>query len=620
MAKDFKLKVGEKYNPGDLAGKLIDFGYERVETIEFPGQFSLLGGTLSIFAASAAVPLRLEFFGPELESIASFDGSTGKKISQTEEAEIAANVLILPDGSRIRPGEFIVHEDHGVGRFRCIGTKQVDRQDRAYLFLEYLNGDMLYVPPEMAEKLSSYIGVGRRKPKLSRLGSQSWQKTYKKTYENVIKLARELLDLYAAREISQRERWKIDKHWNEEIIGTFPYIDTPDQAEAVAATFGDLVKNVPMDRLISGDVGFGKTEVAIRAAAQAAANGYQVVMLVPTTILVEQHLVNFRQRFSNLPAVIEHLSRFVQSAEQQKITELLAAGRIDILIGTHRLLGKDINLKNLGLFIIDEEQRFGVKQKERLKRMRAEVNVLTLSATPIPRTLFMSLAGIRDISQINTPPGGRKAITTEITRWNEDKIRGYINREVARGGQIYYLHNEVATIEGKKIQLKKLFPGVAIEVAHGQLPEERLARVMSRFTAGQIQLLVCSTIIENGLDLSNVNTLIVEEADHFGLAQLYQIRGRIGRSARQAYALLTYGNKKITDNAVKRLKSLAENTELGSGFNIALSDLEIRGGGNILGREQHGSMEAVGLVLYSKLLKMAVDRIKKDRNHQSNSD
>lgn len=608
---EIELKIGQKVNLGNFVGQLLDFSYERVERVELPGQFSILGGTIAVFPTSLSMPIKIDLFGPEIESIISYEFSGGTKKEKFDLIHIPANILGLKDNAKIKPGDYVVHEDYGVGLFHNLGLKNVAGKDKFYIFLEYRDGDILYVPEEQKDKLSPYVGIGRRRPQLSRLGSQTWRKTYHKTYENVILLARELLNLYAVRSISKCPSLIIDKHWDDEIVKTFPYVDTEDQAQAIKDTYEDLQRDFPMDRLVSGDVGFGKTEVAIRASTQAVANGYQVVMLVPTTILVEQHYVTFKKRFANLPVSIERLSRFIENREQNRIVKAAQNGQADILIGTHRLLGGDIRFKNLGLFILDEEQRFGVKQKEKLKNLRQEVNVLTLSATPIPRTLFMSLSGIRDISQISTSPRGRKEIGTKISKFNEPLIRQYIDREIGRNGQMYYLHNEVATIGGKKNQLQKMFPDLSIEVAHGQMGEERLANIMSQFAEGKIQILVCSTIIENGLDLPNINSLIVEESDKFGLAQLHQIRGRIGRSSRQAYALFTYKNKELSTNAVKRLESLAENTELGAGFNIALSDLEIRGGGNILGREQHGSMEAVGLILYSKLLKEAVARLKR---------
>ena len=605
-----KLKVGKCHTFDDIILQLTDIGYERIEKLANSGQFLVFGGNLSIYPIDLVHPIRVEMFGNEIERIYQYDQNLGKKIKVISKIEILPNVLIIDDKNKIKPGNLVVHVDHGIGIFSHFQYKKISNKYVLYIVLRYINNDQLYVPIKLIDKISPYVGVGRRKPKLSRLGSKSWKKNYKKTYENILLFARELLKIYAGRKIVRRDNWKIFKDWNEEIIKTFGYIDTPDQGKAIVQIFSGLQKKIPIDYLICGDVGFGKTEVAIRVATQACANGYQVAMLVPTTVLTEQHFVMLENRFKNLPITISHLSRFVESEKQKSIIKDIEKGKIDIVVATHKLLGKSIKFKNLGLLIIDEEQKFGVKQKERLKQLKVNLDVLSLTATPIPRTLFMTLSGLRDISQINSVPKGRKLILTKVKKYDDVIIKKYINKELDRNGQVYYLHNEVRTIEGVRNKIKKMFPRKVVEVAHGQMNEKILAQTMSNFAAGKIDILVCSTIIENGLDLPRVNTLIVEDADKFGLSQLYQIRGRIGRSPRQAYALFTYKDKKITDNAYKRLKTLLENTELGTGYNIALSDLEIRGGGNVLGREQHGNMEAVGLVLYTKLLNKVIEKLK----------
>ena len=616
MAKiDLILKVGQHHTSGDLVKKIINFGYERNSSgLIQPGQFNLLGGNILIFPINKNKPVNLELFGTEIEQIFTYDNESGEKEANIKFVDILPNILILPDRTKIMIGGYVVHDDHGIGLFAGFLTKKVGADHITYCVLEYLKADRLFVPVNQIEKISPYIGIGRKRPKLNRLGSQSWKKTYHKTYENIILMARELLQIYARREIVTRKPWIMNKEWNKEIKNTFGYDETIDQDKAIAETLKDLEENIPMDRLICGDVGFGKTEVAIRAATQASANGYQVAILVPTTILCEQHYVMLKKRFKNLPVNINHLSRMVSNLNQKEIITDAETGKVDILVGTHRLFGKDIKFKNLGLLIVDEEQKFGVKDKEKLKKLKTEVNVLTLTATPIPRTLFMGLSGIRDISLLSIAPKGRKGIETNVKLYDDSDIREYIEREIKRKGQVYYLHNEVRTIGGTKNRLQKLFPKLRIEVVHGQMSEITLAKTMSQFTEGKIDVLVCSTIVENGLDLPNANTLIVENADKFGLSQLYQIRGRIGRSPKQAYALFTHNEKKITDNAFKRLKAIVENTELGSGYNIALSDLEIRGGGNILGREQHGNMEAIGLILYSKMLNKAVANLKTKSN------
>lgn len=606
MAKEFLIKVGSHHTIDELISLLVKFGYERVAIIEKPGDFDVVGGNILIFGADSLNPVKVEFFGNTVDQISLYTLSTGKVIGKTLSANVVTNVLILPDGTKVKPGDYVVHEDHGIGLFSNFETKIIEEKNQLYILLRYLNNSALYVPVELKDKISLYIGVGRKKPKLNRLGSESWKKAYKRTYENVIQMAKELLIIYARREIVKRKPLKINKDWDLEINKTFQYRATNDQKNAIEDVLNDLSRDFPMDRLVCGDVGFGKTEVAIRAACQAIANGYQVAILVPTTILAEQHYFTLKDRFKNLPVSIERLSRFIKTSSQSETINDINSGKVDLVVGTHKLFSKNIKFKNLGLLIIDEEQKFGVKDKEKLKKLRTNINVISLTATPIPRTLFMSLSGIRDLSQISSPPAGRREIETVVSVYDELLIKNKIETEISRGGQVYYLHNEVGTIGGTKNKLQKMFPELRISVAHGQQSEGQLASTMSDFTQGKIDLLVCSTIIENGLDLPNVNTLIVEDADKFGLSQLYQIRGRIGRSKKQAYAVFTHKQKKITDNAFKRFRALVENTELGSGYNIALSDLEIRGGGNILGREQHGNMESVGLVLYSKLLNQAV--------------
>lgn len=610
MRDKFILKLNQKCVIKECLNQLDLFCYERVHTLSSPGEFTLEGGNLSVFPVNERDPIRFEFFGDIIDNIFSFNLENGKKIERLRSSLIKPNFLTLDDKSKITPGKYVVHEDHGIGLFSRFEVKKAGNQFEEYIVISYLNEDKLYVPVNLKIKISSYIGVGHKKPRLNRLGSPVWKKTFKKTYENILRLAKELLKIYAEREITKRKPWKIDGNWNIEVVRTFGYEETEDQIKAINETFTDLKKDIPMDRLICGDVGFGKTEVAIRAAVQAVVNGCQVAILVPTTILAEQHFVTISDRLKNLPINIAKLSRFSSTKEEADAKNGIKDGSADIIIGTHKLFSENLAFKNLGLLVIDEEQKFGVKDKEKLKKLKINLNILSLTATPIPRTLFMSLSGIRDLSQISNPPVGRKEILTQITKYNNGTVGLYVNREINRGGQVYYLHNEVETIGATRNRLQKQFPGQRIEVAHGQMGEKALAQTMKIFSEGKIDILVCSTIIENGLDLPNVNTLIVEDADKFGLSQLYQIRGRIGRSKKQSYALFTHKDKAITPNAHKRLKALAENTELGTGYNIALSDLEIRGGGNILGREQHGNMEAIGLVLYTKMLNLAVKRLK----------
>jgi len=596
----------------ELVSDLINFGYERSEADVKSGYFSISGGLIKIFPVNETAVFVVDFFGDDIEEI--FIISNDVRNRYDGRLAIEKNIVKLTDGSTLSRESYVVHEDYGIGQFLSIETLLLATGEKVkYLNLIYQNEEMLRVPGDQVEKLSRYIGVGQRKPKLSRLGSMSWKKTYHKTYENALILARELLSVYAKRQVTRKRPRYFSEEWDGLVKSTFEFVETEDQIKAIEDVYTDLLSVVPSDRLICGDVGFGKTEVALRAAVQTAANGYQVAMLVPTTILAEQHYINFCKRLAHTPLRIEHLSRFVSDEKAKLVLSGLADGSVDIVVGTHRIIRSNIQFKNLGMLIIDEEQKFGVKDKEKLKNFRSNIDVMTLTATPIPRTMYMALSGIRNISQISSIPDGRMSVETSVTKYDDAVIYDAISREVKRGGQVFFLHNRVKSINASRRALLKMFPNIRIEVAHGQMPEQALAKIMIDFTNGEIDVLVCSTIIESGIDLPNANTLIVEDSDRFGLSQLYQIRGRIGRSIKKAYAIFTYKNKKMTNNALKRLQAISENTELGTGYDIALSDLEIRGGGNILGKEQHGSMEAVGLMLYSKLLKLAVENLRKDK-------
>jgi transcription-repair coupling factor (superfamily II helicase) len=519
------------------------------------------------------------------------------------------------DKRKVLPGTFLVHLNHGIGEFLGLTQKNIGGVKKIYLELKYAKDARLFVPKEQLNLLTVYEGLGRV-PKLSSLSSKTWSNTKKKVEESVNNLAAELLLIYAKRAMSKSPIFSWPNEAEEMLSRSFPYKLTTDQKKALFEVLNDLKSEKPMDRLICGDVGFGKTEIAIRAAALTAFAGWQTAVLAPTTILVEQHLATFEQRLNNLPLRIARLSRFASAPEVKKILSDLKDGKIDIIIGTHRLLNSDVVFKRLGLVIIDEEQRFGVKHKERFKKLRANVNVLTLSATPIPRTLFLSLSGLRDLSLIETPPLGRQAISTFVAPFSEKVVARAIEAEIMRGGQIYYLFNRVSRMSLKLKQLTELLRKVygeklpRIAVAHGQMPEEHLAKVMHDFTRGKIQILLCTTIIQSGLDLNNVNTLIVEEAERFGLADLYQIRGRIGRGYKKAYAYFLY-EKGLPQSALRRLQAIAYIEGLGKGFQVALKDLDLRGGGNILGKEQSGNMEAVGLILYTRMLKAAVARLKR---------
>jgi transcription-repair coupling factor (superfamily II helicase) len=508
----------------------------------------------------------------------------------------------------LTPGDYVVHVEHGIAKFAGVIKMGEDNSQREYLILQYAANDRLYVPTDQIDRVNRYVGAGDQPPTLSRLGTQEWGRTKQKVRESVEAVARELLALYAAREVVPGFAFGRDSVWQQELEASFPYVETPDQMEAQAEVKADMEKASPMDRLVCGDVGYGKTEVALRAAFKAVMDGKQVAVLVPTTVLAQQHFSTFRERLEAFPVRIEVLSRFKTHKEQQDIVEGLSSGSVDICIGTHRLLQKDIVFKNLGLLIIDEEQRFGVAHKEHLKKLRQEVDVLTLSATPIPRTLHMSLVGVRDMSTMETPPEQRLPIKTYVARYDEQLVREAILRELERNGQVFFVHNRVQSIDFIAAKLQALVPEVRIAVAHGQMAEGALERVMTEFSEGKSDILVCSTIIESGLDMPNVNTLIVNRADRFGLTQLYQLRGRVGRGANLAHAYFLYDKgKMLTPTAEKRLKTIFEATELGAGFNIAFKDLEIRGAGTLLGARQSGHISAVGFSLYTRLLAEAVE-------------
>jgi transcription-repair coupling factor (superfamily II helicase) len=509
------------------------------------------------------------------------------------------------------PGNYVVHVEHGVAKFAGVTKKTTENSEKEYLVLQYAANDKLYVPTDQIDRVNRYIGAGDQPPALSRLGTQEWTRTKQRVRESVADVAQELLALYATREVVPGFAFSRDTVWQQELEASFPYVETPDQIKVQEQVKGDMEKTKPMDRLVCGDVGYGKTEVAIRAAFKAVLDGKQVAVLVPTTVLAQQHFATFSQRLDAFPVRIEVLSRFKTPKEQQSILKGLADGSVDICIGTHRLLQKDVVFKDLGLLIIDEEQRFGVAHKEYLKKLRQEVDVLTLSATPIPRTLHMSLVGVRDMSTMETPPEQRLPIKTYVAQYDERLIREAILREMERNGQVFFVHNRVQGIAFVASKLRELIPEAKIAIAHGQMPEAELEKVMADFARGKSDILVCTTIIESGLDMPNVNTLIVNRADKFGLTQLYQLRGRVGRGANLAYAYFLYDKgKHLTLTAEKRLKTIFEATELGAGFGIAMKDLEIRGAGTLLGVRQSGFISAVGFSLYTRLLAEAIEELK----------
>ena len=514
----------------------------------------------------------------------------------------------------LRTGDYVVHEDHGVGKLLGFETKEVASVTRDYLLLAFRGEDRLYVPHEQLGKVSRYVGADATAPALSKLGGKAWQLLKSRARESVQELASELISLYAQRQTREGVAYDLEHEWLQQLEASFPYRETPDQENAIEAVKEDLESTQPMDRLVCGDVGFGKTEVAVRAAFAVAVNGKQVLMLAPTTILAEQHWNTFRDRFRDFPVRVEMVSRFRSPKEVKAVLKDFSEGKVDVLIGTHRVLSRDVIPKELGLVVLDEEQRFGVAQKELLKSLRLEVDVLTLSATPIPRTLHMSLSGMRDISIIETPPEGRRPIRTTVGEYDEEMIVQALQREKERGGQAFYLHNRVETIEEAAEKLQQLCPELRFLVAHGQMKEKELEEKMHAFLRGDADVLVSTTIIESGLDIPQANTLIVERADTLGLSQLYQIRGRVGRSDATAYAFLFYPEaRELTPEARARLSTLADHTELGAGFAIAMRDLEIRGAGELLGGEQSGHVAAVGFELYVELLNEAVAELQGQR-------
>jgi transcription-repair coupling factor (superfamily II helicase) len=508
--------------------------------------------------------------------------------------------------SELRVGDHVVHEDHGVARFAGFETREVGGITRDYLYLEYKGEDRVYVPTDQFAKLSRYSG-GAGAPTLSALGGKKWLNLKARAKRAAAEIAGELVNLYSERRLRKGHAFSPDSEWQMQLEAAFPYRETADQVEAIEAVKADMESDRPMDRLVCGDVGYGKTEVAIRAAVKAASDGKQVMILAPTTILAQQHLGTFRERLTDLPFRVDGVSRLRRPAEVKQVVKAWSEGSVDILIGTHRLLSRDVRAKDLGLVVVDEEQRFGVKQKELLRQLKLKVDVLSMSATPIPRTLQMSMAGLRDISVIETPPEGRRPVRTYVGPWDEALVERAVKREVERKGQVFFLHNRVESLDDAAERLRALVPGLRVSVAHGQMDEGVLEKAMLTFMSGEADCLVATTIIESGIDIPAANTLIVERADHLGLAQAYQIRGRVGRSRERAFAYLLYPSEEaLTGEASTRLATLADHTELGSGFKIAMRDLDIRGAGNLLGDEQSGHVAAVGFELYCQLIDEAV--------------
>lgn len=560
-----------------------------------------------IVVTSGSISRGMEFPGIRLSIISDKEVYKDRKAKPRPVPKKGRKIESFTD---IKAGDYVVHVNHGIGIFKGIKELVIEGIKRDYLVLQYQGGDTLYVPVEQLDMVQKYIGSDGAEPKIYKLGGSDWAKTKKKVKDSLKEMAEDLVKLYAMRSTMNGHAYSKDTPWQRQFEDEFPYEETRDQIIAIEEIKRDMESPRPMDRLLCGDVGYGKTEVAIRAAFKAVMDGKQVAVLVPTTILAEQHYNNFVQRFADFPVTIDMISRFRNREQQRKTIRNLAAGNVDIIIGTHRILQKDLKFKDLGLLIIDEEQRFGVAHKEKIKALKKNIDVLTLTATPIPRTLHMSLSGVRDMSIIETPPEERYPVQTYVMEYSEGIIRDAIIREMSRGGQVFFVYNRVENIKDMELALSRLVPEAKIVIGHGQMEEKELEEVILSFISGEGDILLCTTIIETGIDMPNVNTLIVYDADRMGLSQLYQLRGRVGRSNRLAYAYFTYRRDKVLSEAAeKRLKAIKEFTEFGSGFKIAMRDLEIRGAGNILGTQQHGHMAAVGYDLYTRLLEEAIREI-----------
>ncbi|KJJ85597.1 transcription-repair coupling factor [Candidatus Omnitrophus magneticus] len=628
MFDSLKLYVEENIDIEQVFKTLDNYGYLRTKNVSSEGDYSLKGDTLIIYPATFEYPVRIDLDDTKILSIKSVELLSFRTIDSH------SAVIILPIGTLrrtkikkdpilmgekpinsfidIEPGDFVVHVDYGIGKYHGIVKMREGAKLKERIFIEYKGGDKLYVAIEDIHKIQRYVAFHRKPPELNSLKGTAWENTKKRAVNSIAKIAEDLLELQAKRESTKAFAFSKDTEWQKEMEKKFPFKETPDQLKAVIDVKHDLEKARPMDRLLCGDVGYGKTEVALRAAFKVMMDNKQVALLVPTTILAEQHADTFQKRLKDYPLKIKMLNRFCSSQEEREVTKGLKTGAVDMVIGTHRLLSKDIIFKDLGLLIIDEEQRFGVRQKETIKKMKVNVDILTLTATPIPRTLYLSLMGGKDISMIETPPLARHPIETEIISYDKEIISNAIKLELERGGQVYYVHNRVETIDRVATEVRKMAPSAKILVGHGQMNPKSLEKTILSFMHGEVDILVCTTIIESGIDIPNANTMIVNNADKFGLADLYQLRGRIGRFDRQAYAYLVVRDMDIlTTDVLERLSAIKKYQELGSGFKIAMRDLEMRGAGNILGVEQSGFIDLVGFDLYCRLLSGEIERQKK---------
>lgn len=630
MFEALKIYKGQKIELEDTYRKLSDFGYKRVAAITEEGDFSAKGENIFIFPATFEYPVRIELFHDTVCGIKTIDILSYLTISEH------GMLMVLPVKGILRkrryrvskmrretnpidsfvdiePSDYVVHVEYGIGRYLGIERIRTKNGFGDHMVIEYKGGDKLFVPFRDLNKVQKYITFEKRPPKLYRMGSPRWKQAKERAKKGAVKVAFDILEIQAKRNALKGFVYSKDTDWQATLEKNFPYNQTEGQAAAARMVKEDMERSSPMDRLLCGDVGYGKTEVALRAAFKAVMDNKQVAILVPTTILAEQHYVTFTERMKDFPVNTGMLSRFKTKKEQKDILKALAAGMIDIIIGTHRLLSKDVGFKDLGLLVIDEEQRFGVKHKERLKRLRLIVDVLTLTATPIPRTLYLALMGGRDISVIDTPPMERLPVKTHVVKFDERIIRKAITGEIKRKGQVYFIHNRIHGIEKLCGRLRAVLPQFKIAVAHGRMDERVLEKTMREFISGDIDVLVCTTIIESGIDIPNANTILINRADAFGLADLYQLRGRVGRLDKKAFCYLIVDKlETLPGDVQKRLYTIKKYQELGSGFKIAMEDLQIRGAGNLLGVEQHGFIDVVGFDLYCRLLRDAIEAFKPD--------
>lgn len=628
MFETIKIYLKEELDIEKLSFDLVEYGYHACKRVSEEGDFARLGDSITIYPLTFAYPLRIELEDSTVSRIRSLDPVTYDPIEDHQAAiilpikGIAKKKLqkrLLEAGEEspidnfidIETGDYVVHVDHGIGIYKGIERIKIDKKFVEHYVVEYADGDKLYVPYEDLNKIQKYVGFERKPPKLYKLGSKLWKSVKERVKDGVNVVAVELLELQAKRSAAEGFKYSPDKDWQKDFEKEFPYKETPDQGKASAEVKHDMESSRPMDRLLCGDVGYGKTEVALRAAFKAVMDNKQVAILVPTTILAEQHYNTFSMRMKKYPIRVEMLSRFRTKSEQENIIKGIAEGSVDIVIGTHRLVSGDIKFKDLGLVVIDEEQRFGVRHKEYLKKLRLSTDVLTLTATPIPRTLYLALMGGRDISIINTPPSDRLPVETYVTYYDDNLIKNAVLKEKKRNGQVFFVHNRIEDIEKIAKKVSELVPQIRIAVAHGRMHEKSLEDTMMKFIKGEIDCLISTTIIESGIDIPNANTLIINRADMFGLADLYQLRGRVGRFTHAAYAYLLVPKQFVlTSESQKRLQAIMKFKELGSGFKLAMEDLELRGAGNLLGVEQSGYIYSVGFDLYCRLLKSAIEGYK----------